>query len=117
MDELDAIGKLINQYRRQLEYLLLEQQKRVAMGAYPGTPQATGPLFDPFDEEPDEVPVAEGVPKEVREKCPLCGAKIGLNLASPFLAYNDSPRVRHLMDVHKRSLDEAQAIIKRHHGR
>lgn len=77
-----------------------ELNEITAQGAYP-----TGPL---------EVPE---LPQSEREKCPLCQAKVGLNLSSPTLAYADSPRTRHLMDVHKRTLDEAQEIIRKHHGR
>lgn len=60
---------------------------------------------------------APDLPESERAKCPLCQRVIGLNKNSPFLAYADSPRTRHLMDVHKRSLDEAQELIKKFCGR
>ena len=103
-DQLKRQYQHVAQLRLKTYARINELKRLAAMGAYPGPTQ---PMESP----------SQDLPQSAREKCPLCGAKIGLNLNSPTLAYADSPRVRHLMDVHKRSLDEAQELIRKYHGR
>src|SRR5690348_4307714 len=113
---LEELAYKLDQVQRYRDYIISEIRRVTAMGGYtPGAGAGTGPLDPSFifqAEEPQDPKLSDAE----RAKCPLCQAVVGLNRNSPFLAYNDSPRVKHLMDVHKRSLEEAQALIKKYLG-